>query len=278
MKICFIDESGDDANLPAAASSIQPTLVIIGLILDYTSLQRATEQLIQLKQRFYPHTASHGRQYLSAILAEIKGSELRKLACESSRKRRHTFGFLNGVLDICETLDAKIVGRVWIKGIAQPFDGTAVYTSSIQAICAYFHDYLSRQNDLGMIIADSRVKRLNTQVAHSIFTQKFKSSGDLYDRIVELPTFAHSDNHAGLQICDYLVSAIVTPLTVRAYCEAHLTGVHIRPNYRHFPKMYAQRIEALQHRFQQANGRWIGGLTVSDALGQRSGGTLFRVT
>lgn len=199
------------------------------------------------------------------------------MACESKRQRRHVFGFLNGVLDICEAFDAKIVGRVWIKAIGQPFDDVAVYTSSIQAICAYFHDYLARQNDLGIIIADSRVKQLNTQVAHSIFTQKFKSSGDVYDRIVELPTFAHSDNHAGLQLCDYLVSAIITPLAVRAYCEGHLTGVHIRPNYRHWPKFYGGRIEALQHRFQQANARWIGGITVSDAIGQRHGGHLFRV-
>jgi len=276
MKICFVDESGDEADLPAAASNIQPTLVISGVILDYTKLHQATAKLIKLKERFFPHTARTGHQYLAAILEEIKGSELRKVACESSKKRRHAFGFLNGIVDICEELDAKIVGRVWIKGIAQPCDGMAVYTSSIQAICAYFHDYLARENDLGLIIADSRVKRLNSQVAHSIFTQKFKSSGDLYDRIIELPTFAHSDNHAGLQIADFICSAIITPLAVHAYCNGHLTGVHIRENYKHFPRNFAGRIKALQHRFQQQNCRWIGGITVSDAISQRNGAALFR--
>jgi Protein of unknown function (DUF3800) len=277
MKICFIDESGDDADLPAAASNIQPALVIVGVILDYTKLHQATSKLISLKQRFYPHTAVHGHQYLAAILAEIKGSELRKNACESNKKRRHVFGFLKGVLDICEELEARIVGRVWIKGIAQAFDGMAVYTSSIQAMCSYFHDYLAKENDLGIIIADHRTKGLNVRVAHSIFTQKFKSSGDLYDRILELPTFAHSDNHAGLQIADFIGSAIVTPLAVQAYCASHLTGVHIRANYRRWPGQYSARIKALQHRYQQLNGRWIGGITVSDAIGQRPGTLLFHV-
>jgi hypothetical protein len=164
-----------------------------------------------------------------------------------------------------------------IKGIGQLFDGTAVYTSSIQAVCAYFQHYLARQDDLGIIIADSRVKRLNTQVAHSIFTQKFKSSGDLYDRIIELPTFAHSDNHAGLQISDFLCSAIITPLAVKAYCDGHLTGVHIRENYKHFPAQYALRIKTLQHRYQEQNGRWLGGIVVSDSIGKRGGGTLFTI-
>jgi hypothetical protein len=129
---------------------------------------------------------------------------------------------------------------------------------------------------LGIIIADSRVKRLNTQVAHSIFTQKFKSSGDLYDRIVELPTFAHSDNHAMLQISDFVCSSLITPLAIHAYCSGHLTGVHIRPNYGHFRTAYSQRIKALQHRYQEHNGRWRGGIVVSDSIGQRGGGLLFQ--
>jgi len=208
-------------------------------------------------------------------LLETKGSELRKNACISAKKQRHIFGFLNGVVDICEDIDAKIIGRVWTKGIAQPFDGTAVYTSSIQAICSYFHDYLTRQNDLGIVIADSRLKHLNTQVAHSIFTQKFKSSGDLYDRIVELPTFAHSDNHAGLQIADLLCSGIITPMAIHSYCREHIQSLHIRPGYEDIKTQFKDRVRNLQHRYQEINGRWRGGLTVSDAISHAGGALLF---
>lgn len=276
MKICFIDKSGDQAAIPTATSNIQPVLVLNGLFIDYERLHTATERLIQLKERFYPHTRSTGHKYLDAILAEIKGSELRKNACLSNRQERHIFGFLNGILDICEDIEAKIVARVWIKGIAQPIDGTAVYTSSIQAICNYFHDYLARENDLGVVIADSRVKSLNSQVAHSIFTQKFKSSGDLYDRIIELPTFAHSDNHAGLQIADFICSGILTPIAIHSYCTGHINNVHVRLGYANLKQNYVERIKALQHRYQESNGRWRGGIVVADALGQRSSSTFFK--
>jgi hypothetical protein len=134
----------------------------------------------------------------------------------------------------------------------------------------------ARQNDLGIVIVDSRVKRLNTQVAHSIFTQKFKSSGDLYDRIVELPTFAHSDNHAGLQIADHLCSAIITPIAIQTYCVGHVNNVHVRADYADIKTQYKDRIRAMQHRYQEANGRWRGGLTVSDAISQIGGSALFQ--
>jgi len=238
MKICFVDESGCTGALPTATSDIQPILVIAGIIIDYTRLNRVTDQVLQLKQRFYPSTAASTRQYLAGILEEIKGSELRKNACQSKRHRRHVFGYLNGIMDICEENNAKLVGRIWVKGIGEPFDGMAVYTSSIQAICAYFHDYLARENDLGLVIADSRLKQLNSPVAHSIFTQKFKSSGDLYDRLIELPTFAHSDNHAGLQVADAICSALLTPIAVNTYCTGHIQNVHVRAPYSHFKTNY----------------------------------------
>jgi hypothetical protein len=66
-----------------------------------------------------------------------------------------------------------------------------------------------RQDDLGFVIADSRMKRVNTQVSHSIFTQKFRTTGDTYDGIVEVPAFSHSDNHAGLELADAICSALL---------------------------------------------------------------------
>jgi Protein of unknown function (DUF3800) len=128
----------------------------------------------------------------------------------------------------------------------------------------------------GVMIADSRVKQLNSQVAHSIFTQKFKGGGDLYDRLIELPAFGHSDNHAGLQIADFLCSGIITPMAVDTYCSGHLTGVHIRPEYANVKSRYASRVRNMQHRYQQKNGQWQGGLVVSDPLGHKGGHLLFR--
>ena len=89
MKICFIDEAGCTGSLPSATSNIQPVLVITGVIIDYLKLSRATEELINLKQRFFPSISPSNSEYLSCILAEIKGSELRKNACLSAKKQKH---------------------------------------------------------------------------------------------------------------------------------------------------------------------------------------------
>ena len=139
-----------------------------------------------------------------------------------------------------------------------------------------FQKYLETQDDLGIFIADSRTARDNTQVSHSIFTQKFKLSGDKYDRIIDLPTFAHSNNHAGLQLSDWVCSGILTPMTIETYCVGHVNSVHVRPGYTEIKSRFKDQIKPLQFRYQEANGRWRGGITVSDSIASRSGALLFR--
>lgn len=276
MKICFIDEAGCCGSLPHSTSDIQPVLAICGLILDYGRLHDVTRDLLDLKRDMFPGRSVDKHHYLSNILTEIKGSELRKHACANGRNlRRHTFRFIDCALNICEKADAKIVARVWIKKLGAPINGRSIYTSSIQAITASFHDYLSKQNDLGIMIADSRVKNLNSQVAHSIFTQKFKGGRDNYDRLVELPTFGHSENHAGIQLADLICSAILTPMAVHMFCAGHITSVHVRPRYSEIKSRFAQRIFAMQHTFKEASGRSHPGIVVSDGLGHRASSLLF---
>jgi hypothetical protein len=152
----------------------------------------------------------------------------------------------------------------------------SVYTYSIQSIYADFQHYLTENNDFGTVIVDSRLKHLNTRVAHSIFTQKFKSTGDTYDRIIELPAFSHSDNHAGLQAADALCSAFMTPIAINTYCTGAVTNIHVRPGYSQIKDRYKSRCQKLQHRYKEANGKGRGGFIVSDGLAQRVGGLMFR--
>lgn len=275
MKICFVDEAGCTGTLPAANSRIQPVFILNGLIIDYEHLGPVTERLLQLKQRFFPN-AVRNTHYLSGILDEIKGSDLRRSSTDDDRNvRRHTFGYLDGILNICESASCRLVGRIWIKAVSEDFDGRSVYTSSIQRICEYFQKFLEIENDFGFIIADSRLKPLNTQVAHSIFTQKFRSAGDCYDRIVELPTFAHSDNHAGLQLADTICSGILFPIAVETYCRGILDSIHARQGYDKLKGRYTGRLRRLQFRYQEQNGSYKGGLVVSDSLTKRPGGLFF---
>ena len=276
MKICYIDESGCSGSLPHATSDIQPVLIISGLFIDYGNLHDITKDLLNLKRDMLSGRAPDRRHYLNNILSEIKGSELRKNACADGHDlRRHTLGFMDKSIKICESVDARVVGRVWIKKIGEPINGRSIYTSSIQAIASNFQDYLAGQNDFGIIIADSRVKNLNNQVAHSIFTKKFKGGRDDYDRIVELPTFGHSENHAGLQLIDTICSGILTPMAVQGFCVGHVRSVHVRPGYSHIQRLFSSRIETLQHSFKEASGRRQLGLVVSDGIGQKSSSHLY---
>ncbi len=168
-----------------------------------------------------------------------------------------------------------IVGRVYIKGINIPMKNREVYTAAIQSICAYTHALLCEKDQTGMVVADSRTKSQNAVVAHSIFTEKFRRAGDKYGRILEMPVFGHSENHAGLQIADLVVSALVAPMACYAYCRGHINSPHVDTKYGVLKQRFGRRLERLQFRYAGPDGRMRGGLTVCDSLTQRSGGALF---
>jgi hypothetical protein len=277
MKICYVDEAGCTGMLPSANTNIQPAMVFSAVAFDYSRLHRITESYLSLKQRFFPALFPRDvKRFLSGILNEIKGADLRKQIVEGGRnQRRHAFGFLDGVIRILEDNDVQIFGRIWVNGIAKPIDGRALYTYSIQSMCSIFQNFLDETRDFGMVILDSRWQSVNTQVAHSIFTQKFRFSGDSLDRILDLPGFAHSNNHAGLQLADLIASAIVFPMTTLTYCTGHVTGIHVQCRYSLIKDRYKIGLSARQYRYKEANGRMRGGLIVSDDLAHRHGGLLF---
>jgi hypothetical protein len=180
------------------------------------------------------------------------------------------------MLSLMERHAVRVVGRVWIKDIGVPVDGVALYTNSIQAICASFQNLLRETGDHGIVIADSRSKAQNANVAHSIFTLRYKAAGDNYDRLIDLPTFGHSDNHAGLQVADFVCSALLFPMAVHAYCAGHVNNIHVRPAYSVLRSRYGERIERLQYRYQDATHRWRGGIVVADPLGEQPSWHLLR--
>ena len=98
-----------------------------------------------------------------------------------------------------------------------------------------------------------------------------------YGRLVELPTFGHSENHAGLQICDILCSALLYPIACFAYCTGHVTNVHFQPRAEQLRDRYGQQLIALQYRYgNEQTGRYEGGIFVPDAIDHQSGSRMFR--
>lgn len=276
MRICYVDEAGCTGMLPTPRSLIQPVIVLAGVTFERLDLYPLTLSFMELKARFYPGLMP--RRPLGGILAEIKGAELRRDIRTGSRQtRRHTLGFVDRIFDLLEQYNAKIFGKILIKGIGQPIDGRAVYTSSIQSLCTYFQSYLESENDMGLMLADSRTKQLNANVSHSVFTQKFKAAGDDHSSLVEMPVFGHSENHAGLQISDILCSAILYPMATFTYCTGHVNeNMHVHPSYEIIKNRYGLRVRQRQYRYQDGFERWRGGITVNECIAQRSSALLFR--
>lgn len=279
MHICYIDEAGCTGMLPGPRSEVQPALVVCGVAFRQEVIADLTREFVVLKQRYFPNLKPANRRALHWILSEVKGCEIRKQACSDSRKkRRHAIGFLDKFVEIQERYEARIFGRVWVKTIGAPIDGIAVYTSSVQYICSWFHKLLEARGTPGIVISDSRTKALNSSVAHSIFTQKFCRDGDQYPRIYEMPTFGHSENHAGVQIADLLCSALLYPMAIETYCRGYVRSKQVRKGYDQLVARFGQRIKALQHRGWDQTSippRMRGGITTWDGLGGQRGSLLF---
>ena len=268
MQILYVDESGDLSKMPADKAqhgNNQPVMVLGALVIDAANLSGITHDFLDLKRRWFPGLSYPSANHLDKILPEIKGADLRRSVLREGRnQRRHAIGFLDRLLDVLENHQARLVARVWIKGPGQPFKGRSIYTSSIQSLYRYFESYLIEKDDLGICIADSRDHLKNANVAHSIFTQKFRPQSMDYSRIIELPTFAHSENHAGIQICDIVCSSLLFPIAAEAYCTGHIANVHVNANAQVLRQRFGPRIEALQYRFKGPMGKWDGGVVVSD--------------
>jgi len=277
MKICFIDEAGDLGALAEPPQpNDQPVLVIGGLFVDAAGLMAFTTDFLTLKHRYFPNLPYPSPRLPDRILPEIKGAEIRRNVTRGNvRQRQHAYGFLDRIMGLLQRCEVRLVARIRVKAPGAAFDATSVYTSSIQSVCSYFDHHLARTDDIGACIADSRNKFKNVRVSHSVFTQKFGTTAR-YPRIVELPTFGHSDNHAGLQVCDLVCSALLYPVACHAYCSGHVDNIHVQPSAARLRHRYGDRLRAIQYRYlDTATNRHRGGLVVSDPVGHRSASLMF---
>jgi len=277
MWFCYVDEAGDmGAIADPPRKNDQPVFVLGGLFVAAECIDSLTLDYMDLMGRFFPGKMAQGGR-LDRILQEVKGCDIRKHACGANRnRRRHAVGFLDGVFSLLERVGACFVARCWIKSPGHPFDGRSVYTSSLQAICHEFDEFLQQRGVCGVVIVDSRFKKENTNAAHSIFTQRHAQDGPHYRALAEIPTFGHSDNHAGLQLCDMLVSAVIFPIACAAYCSQMTSSCHVRPQALHLRDRFGKRLKKMGFRyFDSSSDRMRGGITLSDPVGRRAARYLF---
>lgn len=274
-----MDEAGDlGALCNPPRSNDQPVFILGGVFVDAANPTDLTTSFLELKFRYFPRLPYSSAMPLDRILPEIKGADVRANATRgSSNQRRHAIGFLDRTFGLIKRYDLKLVARIWVKGIGCPFDATPVYTSSVQGICGYFDHFLAEIDDIGHCIADSRSKHKNVNVSHSIFTRKFSPVAADYERLTELPTFGHSENHAGIQLCDIICSALLYPIACYAYCTGHVGNVHVQPLAADLRNRYGQQLKELQYRYlNHEKGRYEGGIVVSDGIGHQNGSLMFK--
>lgn len=278
MYFCYVDEAGCTGNLPSHTSDIQPIFVLCGLIIPETAIVNITQEFLALKRKFNPHYANSLEHDLDIVKFEIKGAEdLRKPIRKKNRNNaRRSIGFLDKLLAILEKYDCKIIPNIYIKSPEHHINSISLYARSIQKINEHFQRYLVDCDSRGITIADSRSYDLNIKVSHSIFTQKFKATGDAYPNIIEMPVYGHSDNHVAIQITDILCSALLFPIASHVYCAGHIQSVHVHPKYERLKTRYAERLKELSYRYQDGY-RYKGGITVIDKLNGKAANEFFKV-
>lgn len=125
-----------------------------------------------------------------------------------------------------------------------------------------WHSRIMSVNDLKRHpILDSRNK--NAPLAHSLFTWNFSAHGHEYNHLAELPLFGHSENHAMIQLVDWISSAFLFPMATLTYCLKHESErLHIDKAYAPIRKMFGQRLKALQYRYELPDGTKRGGIHI----------------
>lgn len=278
MYIAYMDDAGDlGAVTNPPQHNDQPVFALTLLFVNQTRLAALVPEFLQIKRHYFPGLIPPSTHFLAAVLKEVKGADIRRdIATASRNQARHATRFLAEIVDLCLRYDIKLVSKIFVKGIGQQMNQTAVYTTACQSLFKSFDHYLTTEDDVGFCIADSRTKGLNVPVAHSIFTQMFSTKRAHYPRILELPTFGHSDNHVGVQLSDLLTSALIVPTAVHTYCTGHIANVHVQAGYSKIRARFTTKLQQLLYRYQDAQQAWRGGLTVSDAILHRPSSEMFK--
>lgn len=272
MHLCYVEESGDSGVFNPSDSTSNPFFIVIGIFIDRLRLLPLEKGFLSVKTEFYPSKRSPAH-FLDSIKAEVKGATLRTLlrTSTSRKKIRHTTRFLDACLELLRRGDARLVGKIMVKGPGKPNSDAGFYGRAAMHVCETFNDFLRGRIDVGTVIADARSASQNASISHAVFTQQHKTGGPQYPNIAGIPTFGNSCNFAMLQLADIVCSAVVFPMVADAF-GAHITqgggaNRHLSPSYSAFRAKYKDRVCQMQYRYRNAQGQRCGGLLVTDQTG-----------
>jgi Protein of unknown function (DUF3800) len=214
--ILYFDESGDlGPFVENSPSNMQPIFALGGVVVPQANVTELTSRLMALKRKHYGLSYPKNEKY-ELLRNEIKGKDIRRELRKKGGHARAQLLFIDDLLATLKSLDCHLLASIYVKGLESPFDGKAVYTTAVQKQVDLFQKYLTIQDSMGLVIADSRYNHLNSDVSHAVLTQQ-NSRYAVNSRLVESPVFGNSENHAGLQVADIIVSALIVPIALATY-------------------------------------------------------------
>jgi len=206
---CYVDEAGCPGRLPSRTAEIQPFLIVAAVCLRNADDTTFTRQFNALKQRLLQSLQPSVPRTVG-LLDEVKGCQLRSRMRLQPQGSSAEFEFLNELLRLLKSFEARIFAQVAAKPPGDKFDGRAVYAQAMSGIVRDFHRLLELEVAQGQVVADFREPKLNAAMSAPICEAKYQSADEL-PRLSGAPTFGHSQSHAGLQVADIIASALVYP-------------------------------------------------------------------
>lgn len=274
MQLCYVDESGKAEKLCRDRPDQQPVFVVAGLAVPDQRLTELTHSWLDIKRRYNPSIAKKsGQGWLDAIKHETKGTRIRKAfrKGQTGRRRQNAIGVIDQTLLLLESTDCKLIGKAWILKLDHEIENpVGMYAAGLQFICGAFHAHLST-DERGMVLVDSQTHHHNHRLAHNLFTARFGRT-PRYERLVDMPVFGHSENHAGLQIADFLCSALLAPIACSVYAGRYDGwNEHCGSDYLVLRDRFGERLQRLTYSWtdpQQSN-KQKRSFVVSDPLSKR---------
>jgi len=169
MSTCvfYIDEAGskDRYSIPIRCDRAETAIFcLFALALPLADWRDFDRDYLQLKRRFFSKEIEQSKY--RAEHWEVKGNELCSPHNKNSQ-RRHAF--LREVFSLCERYEATAFGVTFLKHHVTPMPAEARYSMGLQFLAERFNIFLTESNtyDHGILIADSRMKSLDFNVANS---------------------------------------------------------------------------------------------------------------
>lgn len=265
MFLIYADESGSsDPHSEPLVVGQTPLFVLASLAFHADAWRNVDRSYLELKKRFFSREIGASRPELF----EIKGSQLVR---PGNRNNRRTHTFVRRVMELCSNNNMAGFAVAFKKHPLRPTSKTSMYTMALQYLVERFNCFLEEthkglttgyeaQHAQGIIVADSRMRNLDLNVATSHLSFIFGNAiGQTCTRVIEAPTFTHSELSVGIQLAD-IYAACLYARFYRRSCRAIVGAL----DYSHMEYVddYLDKLE--WHAKTPTNGYFLRGIRFLD--------------